>query len=460
MAIGTILPKLALFITLPVITGQLTKAEYGTYDLITTLVSLFLPVATLQVQTAAFRFLIDCKEDERGKKKVITNVVVFVLISSLIALSILFLALFKLSLLVRTLICIYFFADIILMTLLQVVRGLSMPKLYATCTSVQPIANMVLVVILVLFAQGGLVGALISMTAATFLAMVIVILRAHIFSYLDLKLLSKDKMKEMVGYAWPMIPNSLSLWLLNFSDRLVLRQFMGIEAVAVYAAANKVPSMYSLANSAFTLAWQENAAINAKDEDVSAYYGSMFDNILRILSGIMALLIAATPVLFRILIRGDYSDAYRQMPILLMAMFFSSMSSFLGGIYIAHKKTKNVGGTTIIAAVVNVVIDLVCVRFLGIYAASLSTLCAYMFLALYRMWNVQKFQPIRYRYGKMIQYLSVLVILCVMAWINTWYLQCLNAGIAVVFAVWINRKLVKNTLAMLLKKVRKGKKHE
>ena len=58
LSIGTILPKFASLITLPIVTGYLTKVEYGIYDLITILVSLVLPIATLQMQSAAFRFLI------------------------------------------------------------------------------------------------------------------------------------------------------------------------------------------------------------------------------------------------------------------------------------------------------------------------------------------------------------------------------------------------------------------
>jgi O-antigen/teichoic acid export membrane protein len=38
LAIGTFLPKFAAFITLPILTGCLTKDEIGRYDLITTLV--------------------------------------------------------------------------------------------------------------------------------------------------------------------------------------------------------------------------------------------------------------------------------------------------------------------------------------------------------------------------------------------------------------------------------------
>ena len=61
ISFGTFLPKLISLITLPLITGYLTKEEYGQYDLITTLVFLVLPIATIQIQSAAFRFLIDCR---------------------------------------------------------------------------------------------------------------------------------------------------------------------------------------------------------------------------------------------------------------------------------------------------------------------------------------------------------------------------------------------------------------
>ena len=80
LAIGTFLPKLASFITLPILTGCLSKESYGTYDLIVVLVSLFLPAVTLQIQTAAFRFLIDIRDKKENVKSIITNITAFVCI--------------------------------------------------------------------------------------------------------------------------------------------------------------------------------------------------------------------------------------------------------------------------------------------------------------------------------------------------------------------------------------------
>lgn len=455
MTIGTVLPKVSYLITLPIVTAKLTKAEYGTYDLITTMVSLFLPVASLQIQAAAFRFLIDCKDDEREKNSIITNVVLFVTVTSLIALAILYFALFQLSPVNRILICAYFFTDILLRTLVQIVRGLSNPMLYSLCTAVQPIVNMLLVVVLVYFIDGGLEGALVAMTIATIAALIIVLVKGEILTAIDFKLLSGDTLKELISYAWPMILNSLSLWLLRYSDRLVLLSYIGINANAVYSAANQIPSIYSLANSAFTQAWQENASITLKEEDAAQYYGNMFDNILRILSGILAMLIAVTPVLFLFLIRGNYNEAYYQMPILLMAMFFSSLSSFLGGIYVAHKKTKNVGITTVIAAVLNLLIDLALIKRWKIYAASVSTLAAYLFLSVYRMGNVRKFQKIQYHYDNICGCVAVLVGMCIVSWFNNLYLNILNFLIGTVFALYMNRELIRKIFGMLKSKARK-----
>ena len=76
LSIGTILPKFASLITLPIVTGYLTKVEYGIYDLITILVSLVLPIATLQMQSAAFRFLIANRNKRVQQKKIITNIII------------------------------------------------------------------------------------------------------------------------------------------------------------------------------------------------------------------------------------------------------------------------------------------------------------------------------------------------------------------------------------------------
>ena len=97
LSIGVFLPKLTGFITLPLLTAYLTTAEYGTYDLVTILATLLLPAATLQIQTAAFRFLIDTRNDENEVKKIISTIYAFIIPTSGVALLVLFFVLRSIS---------------------------------------------------------------------------------------------------------------------------------------------------------------------------------------------------------------------------------------------------------------------------------------------------------------------------------------------------------------------------
>lgn len=455
IAIGTFLPKFSSIITLPIITGGLTKAEMGTYDLISTLVSLFLPVATLQIQSAAFRFLIDVREDEKETKRIITNIISFILPTSLIALTILYLCLGNVSLVIRWLICLYFFSDILMLSTQQIVRGLSNNKLYSASSVTISFSNMLLIVLTISGGKQGLVGVLASITIATTIGLILLLVKGHILSRIDLSLLSRKTLLEMLSYSWPMIPNSLSNWVLSFSDRAVLTAFMGLEANAIYSVANKIPALFTTVQGTFVFAWQENASLASKDSDADTYYAEMFDSIFGILVGIMALLIAATPILFWLLIRGDYKEAYYQMPILFMGMLFSSMASFIGGIYVAHKKTRSVGVTTILAAACNLVIDLVFVHKIGIFAASISTLVSYVFLTIYRMVDVQKFQKVKFNTGRFCLLIALLVLMCAICWIDTVALNVLNIILGCIIAVVVNRKIMKSILLTLKNKMKK-----
>lgn len=455
IAIGTFLPKFSSIITLPIITGGLTKAEMGTYDLISTLVSLFLPVATLQIQSAAFRFLIDVREDEKETKRIITNIISFILPTSLIALTILYLCLGNVSLVIRWLICLYFFSDILMLSTQQIVRGLSNNKLYSASSVTISFSNMLLIVLTISVGKQGLVGVLASITIATTIGLILLLVKGHILSRIDLSLLSRKTLLEMLSYSWPMIPNSLSNWVLSFSDRAVLTAFMGLEANAIYSVANKIPALFTTVQGTFVFAWQENASLASKDSDADTYYAEMFASIFGILVGIMALLIAATPILFWLLIRGDYKEAYYQMPILFMGMLFSSMASFIGGIYVAHKKTRSVGVTTILAAACNLVIDLVFVHKIGIFAASISTLVSYVFLTIYRMVDVQKFQKVKFNTGRFCLLIALLVLMCAICWIDTVALNVLNIILGCIIAVVVNRKIMKSILLTLKNKMKK-----
>ncbi|RGM03973.1 MULTISPECIES: oligosaccharide flippase family protein [Hungatella] len=446
ISIGTFLPKLASFITLPILTGYLTQVEYGTYDLITILVSLLLPAATLQIQTAAFRFLIDVRDNEIDIKEIITNITVFIAPTSLIALVVLYFCLFGHSVIIRLFICLYFLVDIVVNTTRQICRGLNNNLDYSISAILSALGKMVFAVICVRYLRLGLLGTVISLFVSSLFSLIYLLAKTKLYQYIDFRYFNMDKLKEMLKYSWPMVPNSMSAWIMRVSDRLVITIFMGVSANAMYSVANKIPSLLTLAQNTFTMAWQENASIVSKDKDASEYYSSMFRMMFDLMAGFFGLLIAATPVLFKILIRGNYADAYYQIPILFLGMFFLSISTFLGGIYVAYKESKSVGITTIVAAACNLILDLTTIKWIGLYAASGSTLMSYIFLFIYRIIDIQKIVRVKYNRKHIILVLILMVTESVLCFQQKRILNMINLifGCAVFWV--LNKSFVKIVL--------------
>lgn len=452
LTFGKFVPQLFSLITLPIITASLSTSEYGNYDLILTLVALVLPIVTLQIQSAAFRFLLDARDDEEKAGKIITNIMCFTIPASLLALVIMFFLLRTLSGSTRILVCLYFFADILTITFGQVARGLANNLAYAMSAILLSGVNMIVIVAALVYGRMGLNGVLLAAVVANIITVLYLIYKIHLFQYIRFNLVSGEYIKKMLNYSWPMVPNNLSTWVLNISDRLIITAFLGVESNAIYAIANKIPSILNMARSTFVMAWQENAALVSKDEDATKYYSQMFDMIFSLVIGLTAVLIAMTPIMFYVLIRGDYNDSYYQMPILFVGVFFGCISSFQGGIYIAYMKTRDVGLTTMFAAGTNLVIDLLLVKRIGIAAGSISTLISYFILFMYRMFDVWKIQKIEYNYKKMLLQITIITIMCVICFQRNGILNIVNGILGVVFALLVNYKMVKGVIKTILHK--------
>lgn len=87
LGLGTFIPQLFNFITIPILTRYLSTDEYGIYDLLLTIVGLLLPIVTLQIQAAGFRYLIDTRDDTERCRVIVSNILVFVTSVSMITLT-------------------------------------------------------------------------------------------------------------------------------------------------------------------------------------------------------------------------------------------------------------------------------------------------------------------------------------------------------------------------------------
>lgn len=457
LGLGNVLPKAVSFLIVRVLTRHLDQGEIGQYDLITVLVSLLLPAVTLQIQTAAFRFLIEERGNEENENKIITNILLFTIPVSLVSLVIAFFCLFEFGYLERILICAYFFLDVYVSTIRQIARGLSKNKDYSISAILGAVGRLLFTFFLVDTIEMGLEGATAGLVISAVIESAYISIRLRILRRFKPSLLDWKSIRQMLKYSWPMVPNSLSMWVMRMSDRLIIWWVMGDIPLGIYSVANKIPSLITIAQSTFSMAWQENATIVSKDEDADAYYTAMFRAVFNFMAGAFALVIAVTPILFMLMVdeqKASYGAAYIQMPILLLGMFFFSITGYLGGIYVAYKKTASVGVTTIVAAACNLIVNVALIWFIGLYAASLSTLVSYVVLCVYRMIDLKKHVKIKYDVPYFILINIILVLISVLCSARILWIDVVNAVICVFIFVFLNRTILK---ALIIKTKQKLK---
>lgn len=453
IALGTFFPKFAIFITLPILTSYLTKVEYGSYDLVLTIISLLVPIVTLQIQSAAFRFLLDIRDNNEKISEVITNIFMFIIPSTFLSSLVLFIFLNKFNLKIRIIICLYLIVAVFANSNIQIIRGLTHNKTYAIGSIISSIGQIILILLLVKLLGFGLSGSLIAISISELITSIYIFFRGKLYKYINLKLINSKQIKAMLSYSWAMVPNSLSQWIMHVSDRFVISIIIGVKANALYAVAYKFPSILSFAQTTFNMAWQENASIYSKDEDVEKYYSSMFETLFEIVAGSMALLIGVTPFLFNIFVNDNYRDAYTQIPILYMGILFFCLSSFWGGIFVAYKRTSIVASTSLISAFINLSIDILTMRRIGLYAASISTLVSYIVLCLLRMKGVKRFMNLEYNYKSIFLVFIFLIIQCVLSMKQIVSLDVVNFlfGTTIFFA--LNIKYIRLIISRIIEKI-------
>lgn len=456
IAIGKLSTQILSYILLPLFTAKMAVDEYGTYDLVCT-ISLFLcPVITLLIEEAMFRFLIDAKSLQE-KKKIISQTIIYTIfgIAIFIPLAIIILNLIgKYSASFIAVFIIFVISNIFIGLSNALARGLSQIKMYSLANFILGIVTLILTII-VLVTKPSANGLLLANAIANIATAIFIFAKLRLKRYFGK--FEKNTMKDMITYSVPLVPNSISWSIINMSDRIILTSLIDSTANGIYAMANKFPNIINVLYGYFYTAWKESAAKIIKDNNKEKYYNSIYHDIKRFLFAITLCLIAAMPFAFPIFINSNYNDSYIYIPIIMIATYYSNLSSFYGGIFSAYKDTKIMGTTTFVAATINLVIDLIFVKQFKIFAACFSTLIADLIVYYYRKDKLKK--HIKLKELKNLGPTIMIFIVCIAYYTKYipkfpkalyWIINVISLLLAIVYSVAIN----KNNLQLVVEKLK------
>lgn len=391
IGVGSLSTKILTFLLLPLYTTVLATDDYGMIDVLMTISSLMIPFTSLEMNSGVFRFII-----KKQKKEDITRIVstgffveVFGLACTVIVLGIIN--------------CFYeiphvfvFVLYITSMTLMKLVgdtlRGLGNNVLYSISNFLVTLISLLMNLILILLLEITGEAILIAASVGNICGMAMIIITGKLWRYISIREVDKNVFRELSKYTIPLIPNTVSWWVVSASDRLLILVFLGASANGIYASANKIPGIYTTIFAVYSLAWTETVARNNED---TSFVSSIFCKSINIMTFMLMGIITCSSLFFEVLIGKDYSDSYWHILILLIAIFFSSCASLLGGIFAGKMESKNVMQTTIIGAIANLALNLLTIKFIGLFASSISTAVAYFIVFLIRFKQCKKWYPLQ-----------------------------------------------------------------
>ena len=450
IAIGRCSTQVVMFLLLPLYTSILSTKDYGSYDLLNTISIFAIPFITMLMEEAMFRFLIDVKTKEE-KKKVISQSVIYSLISMVVC-SLIILIVGNIINYDYTIYLIFFIVGSILSGLAgSICRGQGKYKIYALFNFLSSLFTVILNILFIVIFKMGLHGLFLSYIIANILVSIWILIKMKVPKYTSFKNLDKKMLKEMLAYSIPLVPNSVSWAIINLSDRIIITVFLGVGANGIYAIANKFPTIINTFYNFFYMAWKESASKIVKEENKEEFYSNIYINLKHFLISISVMLIAVLPFVFNLLVRKDYVTAYYYIPPLIFAIYFSNLSSYYGGIFAAFKDTKIMGTSTVYSAIINLLVNLALVKFIGIYAAIISTFISIFSIYLYRGIKIKKyisFEKDEFAFSS----IMCLLFVGVCYYNRNIWICILGLIVGSLYSIYINRGIIKVILNQFLNK--------
>ncbi|MBC1813875.1 oligosaccharide flippase family protein [Listeria booriae] len=428
IGLGSMGSKFMIFLLVPFYTFYLSPAEYGQADIIMMTVSILIPIVTLSIADGVFRYTME----KASKKQVFSSACAILLIAGFI--------LILLTPLLKTIPMIqdYYWSFLMLLivqlwnTLFQQqVRANSKLILYSVSgllmSGVLFVANVVFLKYLHLGVDGYLYANLLAFGFNT----LCLFFGAKLYRLFSFRAVNKGLLKKMLVYSLPLIPNAILWWVMQVSDRYILTIFLGVAANGLYTVAAKIPSLLSMIHTVFFQAWSISA-IGDKIKNNDGFFAGVFTIFSSLFFVATEVILLIVQPFATILFSSAYQQVWQYVPFLLIAVIMSSFSSFLEVSYMVEKKTKQLLLTSLKGSVINVVLALCLIPFIGIIGASIATLVGFLITWLLRMKQTNFFGQIKYKKAFWAS-LSVLVLqsiyLSVISMPNLW----MQAIFAIVF---------------------------
>jgi O-antigen/teichoic acid export membrane protein len=403
--LGGIVSRLIAVFLLPVYTRYLDREDLGAVGLVVALSAVLVTVLRLGISSAFFRFYFDSK-DAAHRLLVVRTSFWFTMASATVGL-------------VAGVLLAEPIAELLGLGDANLVRagfvGIWAQMNYEQLTSLfraeerstafvlASLANIgvtiaVTLLLVVVWEQGAL-GVIVGNFAGT-LVVYLALLTVH-RAQLGLQF-SRPLLREMNRFGIPLVPASLALIVVNFSDRFFLVHLANLAEVGLYEIGVRIASAMVLLLTAFRMAWPAFAYSIEDDDEAKRTYAFVLTYLVVIASWLALGLGLLAPWLVRLLTQPEFYAGERVVaPLAFGSVAYAAYIVMAIGVG-RSKRTQFNWVITGVAALVNVGLNLVLIPPYGIMGAAVATVVAYVVMFFGMTWYAQRVFPTPYQWRRVL----------------------------------------------------------
>jgi len=253
-------------------------------------------------------------------------------------------------------------------------------------------------------ARGLLLGSYVS--GGLFVLGLIVVHRRRLSLWPDRPLL-----RRMLRFGLPTMPAELSLYGLNFVDRIIVARTLGFAEAGLYALAIKFAQGINILVRGFQLAWPPLAYSIRDDDEARRVYARVVTLFLAGCAFVVVALWLFARWIARALAAPEFFDSYEAVGLVSAAIALYALYMVQLVILGRTGRTEFNFPATLAALVVNIVLNLVLVPPLGIAGAGLALLASYLVVVALMYGFTQRLFPVPYEWGRLARVILVSALL-------------------------------------------------
>jgi O-antigen/teichoic acid export membrane protein len=207
-------------------------------------------------------------------------------------------------------------------------------------------------------------------------------------------------LREMNRFGTPLVPTALFLWVTNFSDRLFLVQLADVTEVGLYSVGVRIASAMVLLLTAFRLAWPAFAYSIEDEGEARRTYAFVLTYLVLVATWVATALALLSPWIVAWIADPAFDESSRVVgPLAFAAVAFGAYIVVAIGVGRARRTQFN-WVVTGVAAVVNIVLNLLLIPPYGMMGAAIATIAAYATMFVGMAWWSQRIYPVPYQWRR------------------------------------------------------------